>query len=590
MNYIIIAVAMIVVFIMIFVAFSSDDREEDIGYLEGEDTYKPKDEGTVEKESAKPEIAIAEQVGEEEPAGLEQAEENNNVVSIEDGSSMFQQTSDAEENPQQEAQQVSKPAEITRIHPVNRPQQDIPLLEVGSEEDLRLRLNLKHNIATPTAITKNKCVAAVIQLRFPEDVIRNSPDFVNVLAHAEKIFDDDFSFGFDSYQAYQSYRGPQVTHINRVWIFEPKEDRNVVVEALIDAYEATIRFRQALEKDAVLRDNKVKIAIGLSAGEMAFVNRGVNTEPTMFGKPVYMAESLVEVVSDFGIYVDSSIHEIALPLFDFREWKPTVIRQTLPAVPLFELVGWNKPEEIASYVKHEEAEARKTIAIAYRYFELTDMHPLIDLMSDKDMDVVREAVETISFLHSDTMNGTLKLKLPEITEPDIRSKIIEAFGNAGNDSVIPLVMASTHESSWKVRLAATKALHQLGGKEMLPKLEDMLKDPDSIVRVAANYIYYKETKKPEFFDVLVEFLADASKRARATAVDYLIEIGSDRALKEITGAFGNQELDLQKHILSKMLGSKSKILYQCFLTMFKNAGEELRPYIVEAVRRAGIVS
>ena len=97
MNYIIIAVAMIVVFIMIFVAFSSDDREEDIGYLEGEDTYKPKDEGTVEKEPAKPEIALAEQVGEEEPAGLEQAEENNNVVSIEDGSSMFQQTSDAEE-------------------------------------------------------------------------------------------------------------------------------------------------------------------------------------------------------------------------------------------------------------------------------------------------------------------------------------------------------------------------------------------------------------------------------------------------------------------------------------------------------------
>ncbi len=588
MNYIIIAVAMIVVFIMIFVAFSSDDREEDIGYLEGEDIAKPKDDNSVES-TGKPEVVASEETT-EETNSLANDESSDNVVAIEDGSSMFQQVSDTDDNAQQEIQQVQKPAEITRIHPINRPQQEIPLLEVGSEEDLRLRLNLKHNLASPTAITKSKCVAAVIQLRFPEDVIKNSPDFVNVLAHAEKIFEEDFSFEFATYQAYQSYRGPQVTHVNRIWIFEPSEGKNVVVEALIDAYEATIRFRQALEKDAVLRDNKVKIAIGLSAGEMSFVNRGVNTEPTMFGMPVYMAESLVEVISDFGIYVDANIHEVALPLFDFREWKPTVIRQTLPAIPLYELVGWNKPEEIASYVKHEEPEARKTIAIAYRYFELTDMHPLIELMSDKDMGVVKEAVETISFLHSDTMNGTLKLKLPDMTDPDIRSKIIEAFGNAGNDSVIPLVMASTHESSWKVRLAATKSLYQLGGKEILPKLEIMLKDPDSIVRVAANYIYYKETKKPEYFDVLIEYLSDASKRARATAVDYLMEIGTDRALKEITGAFGNQELDLQKHILSVMLGSKSKILYQCFLTMFKNANEGLRAYIVEAVRRAGIVS
>ena len=67
-------------------------------------------------------------------------------------------------------------------------------------------------------------------------------------------------------------------------------------------------------------------------------------------------------------------------------------------------------------------------------------------------------------------------------------------------------------------------------------------------------------------------------------------IGSDRALKEITNSFANQEMDLQKHILSKMLDSKSKILYQCFLTMFKNSSEALRPHIVEAVRRAGIVS
>ena len=188
------------------------------------------------------------------------------------------------------------------------------------------------------------------------------------------------------------------------------------------------------------------------------------------------------------------------------------------------------------------------------------------------------------------MNGVLKIRLREATDSDIKSKIIEAFGNAGNPSLLPVVLGSTKESSWKVRLAATKALYQLGGKESLTHLEAMLKDPDSIVRVVANSIFYKETNKAEYFSMLVDALGDASKRARATAVDCLMAIGSDNSLKEITNSFANQESDLQKHILSKMLDSKSKILYQCFLTMFKNSNESLRPHIVEAVRRAGIVS
>ena len=211
-------------------------------------------------------------------------------------------------------------------------------------------------------------------------------------------------------------------------------------------------------------------------------------------------------------------------------------------------------------------------------------------MTDKDPSVVFEAISTISFIGSDKTNGVLKLRLPEATDPEIKSKIIESFGNAGNDSVFPVVLASTKEKSWKVRLAATKALYQLGGGKALTHLEQMLNDPDTIVRVVANSIFYKETNKPEYFSFLVSSLGDASKRARATAVDCLIAIGTDRALKEVTNSFANQEADLQKHILSKMVGSKSKILYQCFLTMFKNSNESLRPHVVEAVRRAGIVS
>ena len=577
MNYIIIAVVTIVIFIMIFVAFASDDREDEIGYLA--------DDGAVDEEqkevenNEKPELQAVEQpVLQVENT---QPKPDNNITAISDENSMFQQLSDEEEK-QQSKKVVSAPAEITRIYPENKPQETAaPILEVGTEDDLRLRLILKQNLAKPIFQEKSKCVAAVVQLRFPEDVVRNSTDFVNVLAHAEKVFEKPFTFEFDTYQGSQ---------FNRIWIFEPSEGRDVIIESLIDAYEVTIRFRKALESDKVLKDNKVKIAVGLSAGEMTFISRGVNSEPSMFGKPIYLAETLAEIVGDFGIYVDSTIHNATIPLFDFREWKPTIVRATLPAIPLFELVGWNKPDEIAQYVKHEDASARRAVAVAYRYFELEDLHPLVELLSDKDPSVVFEAISTISFIGSEKTNGVLKLRLPEATDPEIKSKIIEAFGNAGNPSVLPVVLASTKEKSWKVRLAATKSLYQLGGAEALTHLEQMLNDPDTIVRVVANSIFYKETNKPEYLSFLVASLGDASKRARVTAVDCLMALGTDRALKEITNSFANQEADLQKHILSKMVGSKSKILYQCFLTMFKNTNETLRPHVVEAVRRAGIVS
>ena len=575
-NTIIVVVIVLVIFVLVFYAFVTDDSDNEVGYLADDS-----DNTNTEKvESKEEEVQINLQEEQTQQNSIEEAsveEHQNNLIALDDSNSMFQQLSDEEEQ-----KQASKPAEIARIHPVSKPaESNIPLLEVGSEEDLRLRLEIKQNIAQPVSLEKSKTVAAVVQLRFPDEVMRNSTNFVEILSHAEKVFEKEFSFPFNTFQA---------TQFNRIWIFEPSEDRDIVIEALIDAYEATIRFRKALEADKLLKENRVRIAIGVSAGDMTFISRGVNSEPTLVGMPIYLAETLAEIVGDFGIYVDSNIHNATIPLFDFREWKPTVVRTTLPPIPLYELVGWNKPAEIATYVKHEDPSARRAVAVAYKYFELEDPHPLIELLTDKDKNVAYEAINTISFIGSEKMNGVLKIRLREATDSDIKSKIIEAFGNAGNPSLLPVVLGSTKESSWKVRLAATKALYQLGGKESLTHLEAMLKDPDSIVRVVANSIFYKETNKAEYFSMLVDALGDASKRARATAVDCLMAIGSDNSLKEITNSFANQESDLQKHILSKMLDSKSKILYQCFLTMFKNSNESLRPHIVEAVRRAGIVS
>ncbi len=629
MDYIVLVIGVIVLFVLIFNSFISEDNNSDYAYLseeeendddkETEETEETEDKKEIDNVAVKDkpdlklvkvEQSVGTDVREEEtdtesktepvmttPSEVEKKDKIESNVTIvskpqsEKGYSekpknnvvvLDNRNAAAKSNIEEEKQVSSKQAEVTRIQILNKSSDPNPsLLEVGSEEDLRLRLELKKGIAKPVSQEKTKAVAVVVQLRFPDDVIRYSNDFVDILTSAEKVFEKPFSFPFNTYQT---------TQFNRIWIFEPTEDRDIIIEALIDAFELTVRFRKLLENTELLRENKVKIAIGVSMGEITFVNRGVSCEPSLIGKPVYLAETLADIVNDFGIYVDSIIRTSTIPIFDFKEWRPTVVRSNLPAIPLYELVGWNKPSEIASYVKNEDPVIRKAVAIAYRYLELEDLHPLVELLRDRDRGVVNSAIRTVCYIGNDKMNGALKLLMPEAVDPDLKSKIIECFGNAGNSSVLPVVLASTRENSWKVRLAATKALYQLGGGNALEHLEPMLKDEDSIVRIVANSIFYNETNKLEYFNVLINGLRDVSKRSRATAIECLLAIGSDEALKEVTSAFSNQEIDLQKHILTKMINNKSKILYQCLLTIFKKSSEALRPYIVEVIRQAGIVS
>ena len=74
------------------------------------------------------------------------------------------------------------------------------------------------------------------------------------------------------------------------------------------------------------------------------------------------------------------------------------------------------------------------------------------------------------------------------------------------------------------------------------------------------------------------------------AVEELLAIETESTVKTVVNVFAEQEADLQKFILNRLEASRTKILYQCFMTLFKNSGEKMRPSIVEAVRRAGLVS
>jgi HEAT repeat protein len=215
---------------------------------------------------------------------------------------------------------------------------------------------------------------------------------------------------------------------------------------------------------------------------------------------------------------------------------------------------------------------------------------MLKLLTDPDEKVALEALETVKVIGSSHALGLLKRIFPETVAADFRSAIIDAFAAIGKKEVVPVILGSTKEDSWKVRLSAARALYSLSGKDALKHLEHMLDDSDSSVKAVVNGIFYRETNNSQYIDALRELLGDLSVRARKYAAEELLNMQSDKYLKMVIDRFADQEKELQKYILGKLEMSKSKILYQCFLTIFKNSGEKIRPHIVEAVRRAGLVS
>ncbi|MDD2997496.1 MAG: HEAT repeat domain-containing protein [Candidatus Riflebacteria bacterium] len=550
MNSILMIVIAVVILLLVFVMFSLDDHEEEKeGFL---DEVKAPDAIGVDIATVAVDSEVESEIVSEPPA----EKQSNQIVA---GERVY-------------ARPVSK---------IELPEK-LPLVESGSEDDLRLRIQLDERLPLPVSFEESNAVVAAVQLRFPEEVLADTDGFFKLLVRAESVFGREFSFNFSSYSASQ---------LDRLWLFGRDEGRDdPLFEALVVAFEVISRFKKTLENDDVLRASRVRVAVGLSMGKLLKINRGIATVPGWLGKPAYLAETLAEAAGDFCIYVDDEIHKSALPLFDFREWKPTKLR-SLPAIPFFELVGWNKPDEIAAFANHKEVYARRAVAIAYRYLDLDDkLQPLIELLSDPDEKVAIEALETVKVIGSEHSLGLLKRIFPETQDPVFRSAIIDAFASIGRNEVVPVILGSTKEANWKVRFSASKALYKLAGKDSLRHLEHLLGDPDGAVKACVNGIFFRETAQKEYAQALAELVTDLSKRTRKAAADELLAIESETTLKVVVNAFADQELELQKHILRKLECSKSKILYQCFLTIFKNSGEKIRPFIIEAVRRAGIVS
>lgn len=553
MNSILMVIIAIVILALVFVMFSLDDREEENDFLKEEDATKNSLENKkvsnnlIETKVSTP--LSADSIVNRSTVGIES---DSNIVIIEEITS-DNVSSSVEQSP-----------------------------GAGSEDDLNFRTMLDQKHAPPVSTEACETVVAAVQIRFPEEVLKDNDSLVKLVQLAESIFENEFSFEFNYYQTSQ---------LNKLCLFRCNEERDdALFEALVVAFEIITRFKRILEMNSVLRESRARVAVGLSMGSMIKMSRGIVSEPSWIGKAAYLAESLAEAAADLTIYVGEEIHKAALPLFDFREWKPIKLRTPLPQINIYELVGWNNPSEIASFVTHKEAFARRAVAIAYRYLDLdSNLQPLVELLTDTDETVVIEALETVKIIKSEQIIGLLKRIFPETKDPSFRSAIIDAFGSIGRNEVVPVVIGSTKEANWKVRLSAAMALYKLSGSDALRHLEDLLNDSDGAVKASVNSIFFKVTGKEQYFNNLSFLISDLSRRTRRIAADELLSIGSDAALKIIVASFPEQDLELQKHILCRMEFIKSKILYNSFLAIFKTSDEKIRPAVVEALCRTGLV-
>ncbi len=476
---------------------------------------------------------------------------------------------------------LSTSANVQNTHSLQTDSETPP--EVGTEEDLKFRLMLNDQMPPPTAVKSAVGVAATIQIRFLESSLVEGPAVIPFLTAIEGLLDTDLA-PFP----YSIFLGDQ---FDRLLLFGFDESRDdAVLESLVTLFDLIYRFKKALEKEDRLLKAKPRIAVGVSFGEISRILRGSLGPISHLGRAVYLSETLAEAAGDFQIYVDEEIHRLALPLFDFREWKPMKLRPPLPPIAFFEVVGWNKKDEIFAFSSHKEVYARRAVAVAFRYLDFDDLSPLLSLLADSDEKVALEALTTIIEIGDDRALGILKKILPEARSPFIRSSIMEAFGKVGKEDLVPVLLAATKDINWQVRFYAVKSLFRITGPEAMKHIEHLVNDDDGAVRVALHQILYKVSGNDNHLMVIREHLTDLSQRARKAAVEALLEICIPASVLMVARSYADQEPDLRRHILRLMTRTKSNVLYQAFLEIFHYAEEKDRTDIVSAVRRSRLTA
>ena len=562
MNSILMIVVAVVIILLVFVMFSLDDQEgaveEDLGLETDEVARQPPEKGAPVASNS---LRSSGSPGSSGASGASGSSGSAGSSGATGSSSASGSSGSPGSSGISGASRIDSPDEAT------------------VEQDLQFRLTLEDQVAPVTGISLNHPVVAVVQIRFPEAIMGDPASLVKALGRAEAIL--------ASQKSPFPYQVGLLSQLSQIWLFGIDEERDdVAFEAVVAAYSTVSRFKKALESDPALFEAKARVSIGMSIGEMARVIRGPLGPITYVGKSVYMAETLSEAAGDFQVFLDEQMHRLAQSWFDFREWKSMKLRPPLPPVAFFEVVGWSKKEEVFAFAGSKEWTARRAVAVAYRYLDFDDVAPLLALLSDSDERVALEALATLSEIKDNRGLGILKMILPEAKSSALRSSIIKAMGDIGKEEVIPILLASTKDVHWQVRLNAMRALYGISGRDSLKHIGHLVDDENGAVRAGIHEILFSCDRDERHISAIRELLGDLSQRARKAAIESLIQIKTRESLMLIAHTYFDQELELRRYSLRLLRDVNSPDIYSCFLFLFQHSDEKGRPEIVTALRRS----
>ena len=152
---------------------------------------------------------------------------------------------------------------------------------------------------------------------------------------------------------------------------------------------------------------------------------------------------------------------------------------------------------------------------------------LIKSLSDRDPFVQSAAADSLGEIGPAAASAIpAMVKAFKISSGFHKGIIGPAIGRIGPEA-IPALVELSKDSNEFVRLEATRALRFVGQGTGAAeaRLIELLNDKDSSVRVEAGFALWKLFGRQSVIDLLSRALADPDENARATAADYLAELG-----------------------------------------------------------------
>ncbi|MCA8943865.1 MAG: HEAT repeat domain-containing protein, partial [Planctomycetes bacterium] len=213
-------------------------------------------------------------------------------------------------------------------------------------------------------------------------------------------------------------------------------------------------------------------------------------------------------------------------------------------------------------VRHGHAKARETVLRLHKKLLKTDryegeargqlvraMVPLLDdpetfdaflaqaSASDADVaEVVLELRDEIT-AHPEFMAWLLRTGLDRSSELE-RCLVIRLMTHASDESVTERLVALMRAKEPAIVYSAVRALAERGDRSALPALRKLLQTKDSGRRIEALFgIHALSKDEPGWEDELLELLGSSDRALRATVVDFLADLGSERGLDRVLGDF-----------------------------------------------------